>query len=42
MSGSGMMTSPVVSVVMATYNHAPYVAQAIESVLMQSDVDFEF
>lgn len=36
------MTSPVVSVVMATYNHAPYVAQAIESVLMQSDVDFEF
>lgn len=35
------MTSPVVSVVMATYNHAPYVAQAIESVLGQRGVDFE-
>ncbi len=36
------MTSPVVSVIMATYNHAPYVAQAIESVLEQRGVDFEF
>jgi glycosyltransferase involved in cell wall biosynthesis len=36
------MTSPVVSVVMATYNHAPYVAQAIESVLTQRDADIEF
>lgn len=36
------MTSPVVSVVMATYNHATYVAQAIGSVLEQHGVDFEF
>lgn len=36
------MTSPVISVVMATYNHAPYVAEAIESVLQQRGVDFEF
>lgn len=36
------MTSPVVSVVMATYNHAPYVAEAIASVLEQRNVDFEF
>lgn len=39
MSGAN---SPVVSVVMATYNHAKFVAQAIESVLSQHDVDFEF
>src|SRR5207253_9983886 len=36
------MTSPTVSVIMATYNHANFVAQAIESVLSQVDVDFEF
>lgn len=36
------MTSPSVSVVMATYNHAPYVAEAIGSVLQQRGVDFEF
>ncbi|SFA65244.1 glycosyltransferase [Metapseudomonas otitidis] len=36
------MTSPVVSVIMATYNHAPYVAKAIASVLEQRGVDFEF
>lgn len=36
------MKSPTISVIMATYNHAPFVAQAIESVLCQSDVDFEF
>lgn len=29
------MTEPLVSVKMLTYNHAPYIAQAIESVLMQ-------
>lgn len=36
------MTSPLVSVVMATYNHALYVAKAIDSVLQQRGVDFEF
>ncbi|MDR6918650.1 glycosyltransferase involved in cell wall biosynthesis [Pseudomonas sp. 3296] len=36
------MKPPVVSVVMATYNHAAYVAQAIKSVLAQRDVAFEF
>lgn len=35
------MKTPVVSVVMATYNHAPFVAQAMASVLSQRDVDFE-
>jgi glycosyltransferase involved in cell wall biosynthesis len=34
--------APQVSVVMATYNHADFVAQAIESVLAQRDVDLEF
>lgn len=33
------MTAPVVSVVLLTYDHEPYVAQAIESVLSQ-DTDF--
>ena len=37
-----MSSGPKVSVVMATYNHAPYVAQAIRSVLEQTFVDFEF
>ncbi|PRC93545.1 glycosyltransferase [Solimicrobium silvestre] len=36
------MTSPLVSVIMATYNHADFVKQAIESVLAQQGVDFEF
>jgi len=36
------MKSPTVSVIMATYNHADYVEQAIESVLRQRNVDFEF
>lgn len=36
------MNSPTVSVVMATYNHASFVKQAIESVLEQKAVDFEF
>ena len=29
------MDEPLVSVHMITYNHAPYIAQAIEGVLMQ-------
>jgi glycosyltransferase involved in cell wall biosynthesis len=32
---------PCVSVVIKSYNHAPYVAQAIESILSQSFEDFE-
>lgn len=36
------MKLPVISVVMATYNHASYVAQAIASVLKQRGVHFEF
>lgn len=36
------MRSPTVSVIMATYNHANYVAEAIQSVLQQNGVDFEF
>lgn len=36
------MIAPTVSVIMATYNHAAFVAQAIDSVLRQRDVDFEF
>jgi glycosyltransferase involved in cell wall biosynthesis len=37
-----MPSGAKVSVVMATYNHAPFVAQAIESVLRQTYGDFEF
>lgn len=36
------MKKPMVSVIMPTYNHAAFVKQAIESVLTQEDVDFEF
>ncbi len=36
------MKKPIVSVIMATYNHANFVKQAIESVLSQKNVDFEF
>jgi glycosyltransferase involved in cell wall biosynthesis len=36
------MRSPVISVIMATYNHADFVAQAMRSVLDQRDVDIEF
>lgn len=35
------MSSPKVSVIMPTYNHAPFVSEAIESVLAQQEVDFE-
>jgi glycosyltransferase involved in cell wall biosynthesis len=33
---------PRVTIVMATYNHSAYVGDAIESVLAQEDVEFEF
>lgn len=36
------MKSPTVSVIMSTYNHADYVEQAIDSVLSQQGIDFEF
>lgn len=36
------MSAPRVSVIMATYNHAPFVKEAAESVLSQEGVDFEF
>jgi len=35
------MNTPLVSVAMLTYNHAPFIAKAIESVLMQ-DVNFAY
>ena len=35
------MSTPLVSVCLITYNHEKYIAQAIESVLMQK-VDFEW
>lgn len=35
------MRSPDISVVMATYNHAPFVREAIGSVLQQSEVNLE-
>lgn len=35
------MRDPMVSVIMPTYNHASFVAEAIESVLAQEGVDFE-
>lgn len=36
------MKLPTVTVIMATYNHADFVKQAIDSVLAQQGVDFEF
>lgn len=36
------MRTPTVSIVMATYNHANFVAETIRSVLAQTGVDFEF
>lgn len=36
------MSTPTISVIMATYNHADFVREAIESVLSQEGVDFEF
>ena len=36
------MTSPKVTVLLAVYNGEPYVRQAVESVLTQTFVDFEF
>lgn len=35
------MTNPLVSVILTNYNHSKYVAEAIESVLMQSFKNFE-
>jgi len=35
------MLAPLVSVILTNYNHSKYVAEAIESVLMQSFKDFE-
>jgi glycosyltransferase involved in cell wall biosynthesis len=35
------MTAPTISVVIPNYNHAPYLAQRIESVLSQTYPDFE-
>ncbi len=35
------MSQPKVSVLMITYNHAPFIAEAIDSVLMQ-ETDFEY
>lgn len=32
------METPLVSVCMTTYNHEPYIAEAIESVLAQPDL----
>ena len=36
------MIFPKISVIMATYNHAEFVAKAIQSVLEQKGVDIEF
>jgi len=36
------MSIPTVTVIMATYNHAPFVKQAMKSVLAQEGVEFEF
>jgi glycosyltransferase involved in cell wall biosynthesis len=42
LKGSFVMSEPLVSVVMGTYNHAPFVAEAIRSVLAQDFTDYEF
>lgn len=39
---STQLTSPLVSVVMPVYNAAPYLVEAIESILTQTHQDFEF
>lgn len=36
------MGKPVISVIMATYNHAPFVGEAVSSVLEQTFANFEF
>ena len=36
------MISPAITVIMGAYNHAPFVGAAIESVLNQTQPDFEF
>lgn len=36
------MTAPQVTVIMPSYNHEPFVAEAMDSVLSQQGVDFEF
>jgi glycosyltransferase involved in cell wall biosynthesis len=36
------MNSPAISVIMPTYNHADFVAEAIDSVFSQQGCDFEF
>ncbi|MGE0666437.1 MAG: glycosyltransferase family 2 protein [Sphingomonadales bacterium] len=36
------MTSPSITIAMSVFNNAPHLAQAIESMLGQSHVDFEF
>jgi len=35
------MTAPIVSVCMASYNHAPFIRTAVESVLRQTFTDWE-
>ncbi len=37
-----ILTSPLVSVVMSSYNHRAFVAEAVQSVLRQTFADFEF
>ena len=37
-----MMRTPAISVLMPVYNAAPYLAEAIESILNQTFTDFEF
>ena len=37
-----MMSTPLVSVLMPVYNGEPYLREAVESILNQSSIDFEF